>query len=282
MIENLTADAYSIESLQWLIEAGADEAIGDVAVNRFETSAKAQLEPIAEQKKNYGTSAVDTTAIIQSAQNNVKGSSTPLNLGANDAINMAKKICASISKMDDLKKAIKAFDGCPSLKNTARNSVIIKGLENAPTILCIGHAPNRDDETQSTPFSGNSEVLLNRMFNAIDIPPEQIAYTNSVFWSPPGKRSINPAEFSICKIFIDKIITLLSPKMIVLFGGEATKNFLKITGGISKLHGTEHTLNINGTDIPCIPLHHPDYILETPMIKPSVWQDLKKIKQLLS
>ena len=79
------------------------------------------------------------------------------------------------------------------------------------------------------------------------------------------------------------MIEILSPKMIILFGVEVSKSILSTNSGIGKLHGKAHIITtIGGASIPCMPLHHPDYIIETPISKPIVWNDLKILKTLLA
>ena len=281
-MNNITANAYSIESLKWLIEAGADEAIGEVPINRFETSANAQAIPQSRSQTsaNANRPAFNTASIIQNTM--AKKEPSQEILGTNQAVEKAKALCADANTFKQITNIINSFDGCPSLKNTAANTVIYRGASN-PEILCIGHAPNRNDDQNAQPFSGNNEMLLDRMFKAIDVKPETMGFTNGVFWAPPGGRSVSTSEFRICKVFLDKIIEILSPKMIILFGGEVSKSMLSTNSGIGKLHGKTHIIaTIGGASIPCMPLHHPDYILETPVSKPIVWNDLKILKQLLT
>ena len=279
---NTTANAYSIESLKWLIEAGADEVIGELPINRFETSAKAQAIPqsYSQTFANASRPTFNTANIVQNTM--AKKKTGQEMLGTNQAVAAARTLCADATTFEQITDIINRFDGCPSLKNTAANTVIYRGASN-PEILCIGHAPNRNDEQNGQPFSGNNEILLYRMFKAINVKPETMGFTNGVFWAPPGGRSVSPSEFSICKVFLDKIIKILSPKMIILFGGEISKNMLSTNSGIGKLHGNAHIIaTIGGASIPCMPLHHPDYILETPVSKPIVWNDLKILKQSLT
>ena len=279
---SITASTYSIESLKWLIEAGANEAIGEVPINRFETSAKAQAIPQSNVHTSANTNqpAFNTKSIMQNAT--AKTEPSQKILGTNQAVESAKILCNEATTLEQIINIINNFDGCPSLKNTATNTVIYRGANN-PEILCIGHAPNRNDDQNAQPFSGNNEILLDRMFKAVGVQPETIGFTNGVFWAPPGGRSLSPSEFSICKVFLDKMIEILSPKMIILFGGEVSKSILSTNSGIGKLHGKAHIITtIGGASIPCMPLHHPDYIIETPISKPIVWNDLKILKTLLA
>ena len=283
--ENL--NAYSMESLQWLIDAGADEAIGEFPINRFETSAKAQAIPqnkTTPNAVNISNTPTGTTADMSPVKISAihKKPNVPQeSLGAKQAIEKARAICAKLHTVDEITQVLQSFDGCPSLKNTASNTVVYRGADN-PEILCIGNAPNRGDDSQGIPFSGNSKILLDRMFNAIEQKPVTMGYTNAVFWHPPGGRSLSPSEYAICRVFLDKIIEILSPKMIVIFGGETCKATLSTSGGIGKLHGKLQSFTTGNDHItPCIALHHPDYILQTPVSKPIVWEDLKILKQHL-
>ena len=236
--------------LKWLVDAGADEALADVPIDRY--SVEPPIRSVPE----------------------IPAARAPVPAGA--ALN-ARQIAAACATLDELRTAVGNFDGCV-LRQTAKSTVFADGHCDAAVML-IGEAPGRDEDLQGIPFVGPSGQLLDRMLNAIGLDRTTNAYiTNVVYWRPPGNRTPTPEELAICNPFLLRHIELKQPKVLVLLGGTPVKHVLNIEDGITKTRGKWGRYLLNGREIPALPTFHPAYLLRQPSAKRQAWQDLLSLK----
>ena len=262
-----------ISNLRWQVEAGVIDAVGETTVDRFLLSAKERSvpnKPTTPQEKPV----INKPASPQPVQ--VENST----MGSEESIKLSQQAVLQINTLDELKIALGKFSGCPSLKDKAKNTVFYKGSEN-PTILCVGLCPNKQDDETGIPFTGNREILLGRMFKAIGIDNKKIGLINSVFWYPPGGRSLTTGEIATSKPFLLKAIEIIKPEHLVIFGADASKNIINTKDGISRIHGKTFDLNEN-KQLKATVMYSPEYILQNPTCKPLVWQDLKNLRNQLN
>ena len=146
-------------ALRWQIEAGADEAILDVPVDRL------VARPATPATREPATAAPDsrpapsTPAPSAPATDNARAVPP---LEAADSVNQsAREIAAACANLEALRAALDAFDGC-ALKATATKLVFGTGTAPADVML-IGEAPGRDEDRQGEPFVGASGQLLEAM-----------------------------------------------------------------------------------------------------------------------
>ncbi len=187
--------------------------------------------------------------------------------------------CSDLSKLYCL---VKNFTKC-DLKKNATNTVFSDGNPNS-NIMLIGEAPGVNEDLEGIPFCGASGKLLDKMLAAIDLDRNKVYITNMVFWRPPGNRQPTFNEIEICRPFVEKHISLVSPKLIVLVGGIAATSMLNSDFGISRLRGRfyDYTNQYLGhNSIKAIAIFHPAYLLRQPKQKRLAWEDLKLIKSYL-
>ncbi|MCF4165123.1 uracil-DNA glycosylase [Zavarzinia compransoris] len=264
--------------LEWYLAAGVDEAIGDVAVDRFESSRR-----LAEQAaaKNAQVPVAPTSSPAFAAPVAAPGP------GARDQekerevnsalVENARSIAAACDDIATLEAAIRAFEGCP-LKAGATNTVIADGVAGADLML-IGEAPGADEDRLGRPFVGRAGQLLDRMLAAIGRDRARDAYiANIIFWRPPANRKPDPVETATCLPFVERLIELSKPKVLVLLGGTPATSLLGTNQGITRLRG--HWQDWNG--IPVMPTLHPAYLLRQPLAKRDSWRDLLAVRRRLS
>ncbi|MGH9897765.1 MAG: uracil-DNA glycosylase, partial [Pyrinomonadaceae bacterium] len=85
-------------------------------------------------------------------------------------------------------------------------------------------------------------------------------------------------EAETCRPFLIREIDVVRPEVIVVLGNTAVRNLLNTTVGISKLRG--NFLDYHGVKV--MPTFHPAYLLRDPSKKREVWEDMKKVRDLLS
>ena len=246
----------SLGTLNWLVEAGADEAIGEAPVNRL--LAKAAAVPMA---KPLPASAPAARAPV------------PVN---SDAIGDAQALAAGANSLEELKAALEGFEGC-ALKRSAANTVFADGTPEG-RIMFIGEAPGRDEDRSGKPFVGRAGQLLDKMLASIGLDRKLNAYiTNVINWRPPDNRDPSPEEAAMCLPFLRRHIELADPKVIVLLGAVAGRHVMGLTDGIMKSRGRWLEYRVGDHMVPIMPTLHPAYLLRQPAHKKLAWRDLQAL-----
>jgi DNA polymerase len=148
--------------------------------------------------------------------------------------------------------------------------------------MVIGEGPGQEEDAQGLPFVGRAGKLLDRMLGAAGLDG-RVLITNTVFWRPPGNRTPSPAEQAICAPFLERIITLVQPKMLLLVGGASAKSLLKREEGILSLRGRwfEWRSADGALELPALPTLHPAFLLRQPGAKKRAWADLLTLTERL-
>ena len=301
--------AELVRWLKWQIEAGADEAIAETALDRF-AAPRPKAEAASPSKAGAASLSKAETAPMPAAAAEVahfnqgpvtvptlQAPSTPLasNLGepppppvrpmapalASRAATEsdARERAGSAQSLEDLRAALEAFDGCP-LKATATKLVFGDGNPKAP-VMFVGEAPGEDEDRQGVPFVGVSGRLLDRMVGWIGLDRTAFYIANSIYWRPPGNRTPTPGEIAACQPFLRRQIELIGPRILVLVGGAAASALLGRAEGIGKLRGKWHVYDPDGLAIPALAIYHPAYLLRSPGQKREAWRDLLTLQDRL-
>ncbi len=263
-------------ALAWLISVGADEAIGDVPLDRFRALAEQPARPAAVMSPP--PAALPQPIAVQPAPSRLAPQAP---LGTAEDTATARELAAAANTLEELKDAIARFDGL-SLKATATNLVFADGNPEAALML-IGEAPGGEEDRRGVPFVGAAGQLLDRMLAAIGHDRTNSYITNIVNWRPPGNRKPSPAEMLLCQPFIARHIALMKPKLILLLGDTAAKTLTGRSEGITRLRGKwcEWTDAASGATTPMLPTFHPAFLLRSPSQKREAWADLLSAKAKL-
>jgi uracil-DNA glycosylase family 4 len=249
-----TGRAALLDALAWQVELGADEAIGDTPVNRFEAAERApRPAPAAVAPAPEPAAASLGTA----------------------------ELAAACPDLAALRAAMAGFDGC-ALKLGARNLVFADGNPRA-RLMVIGEAPGRDEDLAGLPFVGRSGQLLDRMLGAIGLSrkaeePERAVYiTNTLPWRPPQNREPSADEVAMLLPFLHRHIELKAPEALLLVGASALRTLMQTPEGITRMRG--RWLDWRG--VPVIATFHPAALLRDGLKKREVWADLLALKARL-
>jgi len=198
-----------------------------------------------------------------------------------DWVIQAREIANGCSTIEEVKAAIESFEGC-DLKALSQKTVVYDGTLGAP-IMIIGEGPGGQEDIKGVPFAGKAGELLDKMLTAINASRETNTFiTNVNFWRPPGNRNPEQEELDVCRPFVDRLVELNQPKIIIATGGVAAKALLHTKTGIMRLRGSEHTFETpGGASVPMIPTLHPAYLLRRPQDKSRAWRDLLLVEQRL-
>ena len=184
--------------------------------------------------------------------------------------------------LEALADAIRSFEASP-LRATCEQAVVYDGVPGAG-LMVIGEGPGEEEDRRGLPFVGKAGQLLDRMLASIGRSRTENAFiTNVNYWRPPGNRSPEADELAVCRPFVDRMIELAQPKLIMAAGGVPAVSLLASRDGIMKLRGNEYSYATRGGfKVPLIPVLHPAYLLRRPQDKSRAWRDLLLIEKRLS
>ncbi|MDH3263092.1 MAG: uracil-DNA glycosylase [Paracoccaceae bacterium] len=261
-----------LAALAWQVELGADEAIRDAPVNRYEEEAPAAK---SGPKREPGPEPA--------AERSARTVGAPAFAGApgNDPVAEARAAAASARSLDELAEAMAAYEQC-ELKQGAKSFVFCDGNPKA-RVMIVGEAPGREEDQQGKPFVGRAGQLLDRMFAAIGLSraspdAEHALYiTNILPWRPPQNRDPSADELAMMTPFIERHIELADPEIVVSMG-RFSLGVLTGLSGITRVRGKW----TQAAGRPCLPMLHPAYLLRTPAAKREAWADLLELQARLA
>ena len=276
---------HPADILAWYIDAGVDESVGEEPLDRYallkEMQAKRaeQAQAVLKDAEAEREAQASATPVGRSGPTPVRPADTGV---GEEAMKSAVELAGNAKTIDDLREALEGFDGCP-LKKTAMNLVFGDGNPKAP-IVFIGEAPGADEDRQGLPFVGASGQLLDKMMASIGLDRSQVFISNTVFWRPPGNRTPNQGEIAVCLPFVERIIELIDPAVLITVGGPATHSLLAQQGSVSRLRGRWFTYETPRMSHPIAAsaIYHPAYLLRTPAQKRQAWADMIGIKAKLA
>ncbi|OEJ69662.1 hypothetical protein BEN30_02160 [Magnetovibrio blakemorei] len=283
---------HPAEVLKWYLDAGVDEAMGEQPLDRYALLQEAQAERAlaAEAMLKEAQTAHDTSHVATPMSSPSPGriGSVPVPVRPADMVDVQKAMkeaverAAAAKNLDQLRAALETFDGC-GLKKNATNLVFGDG-NPAARIVLIGEAPGADEDRQGVPFVGASGQLLDKMLASIGLDRTNVFLSNTVFWRPPGNRSPNAGEISVCLPFVERMIEIIDPVVLITVGGPATHSLLAHPGSISRLRGQWFTYETPQMSHPiaATAIYHPLNLLSTPAHKRQTWLDLIAIKAKLA
>lgn len=254
-------------ALAWQLEMGAEDAIGEVPVDRF-----AAVPNPATAAPRAGPKSKATPA----ARDRQPPADQPA-LAHDDPIHDAETAAAAAETLEDLRAAMAAYPHC-ELRHGARSLVFSDGVAGA-RVMIIGEAPGRDEDVQGKPFVGKAGQLLDRMLAAIGLDraapsSDQAVYiTNVLPWRPPQNRDPKPEEIAMLMPFLRRHVALAQPDVIVAMGNISCQALIG-KRGITRLRGGW----TQAFDLPCLPMFHPAYLLRSPAAKREAWADLLALK----
>jgi len=180
-------------------------------------------------------------------------------------------------ELNELKMQINSINDC-SLQNNSKKIVLGDGNINSP-IMLVGEAPGVEEDNLGLTFLGDVGDLLRKMLMAINIKKNNIYSTYAVNFRPPEDRKPTSTEIKRYSHFLQKQISIIKPKVIVLMGSSAMESLTGLNSKISKERGKWKEVIVKNTTYNVIITFNPSYLLRVPENKKYSWEDLKKIKQ---
>ena len=163
--------------------------------------------------------------------------------------------------------------------HTLGRKQIVFGVGNPNAeLMFVGEAPGADEDVQGEPFVGRAGQLLTKIIEAIGMRREDVYIANLIKCRPPGNRNPEPDEVAQCEPFLFRQIDTIKPKVIVALGKFAAQALLRTSDPITRLRGREYKYR----NAILMPTYHPAYLLRTPSAKREVWEDMKRVRELLA
>jgi uracil-DNA glycosylase family 4 len=162
------------------------------------------------------------------------------------------------------------------LHRTRRTIVFGEGDKKAK-LMIIGEGPGYDEDVQGRPFVGKAGQLLTKILQSIHLNREEVYIANIIKCRPPQNRNPEPDEIRSCYSFLLGQISAIQPKIICALGTFAAQTLLKTERKITALRGKAYDQD----GIQVIPTYHPAYLLRNPDKKRDVWEDMKRISDLM-
>jgi len=162
--------------------------------------------------------------------------------------------------------------------HTLGRKQVVFGVGNPNAdLMFVGEAPGADEDVQGEPFVGRAGQLLTKIIEAINLRRDDVYIANVIKCRPPQNRNPEPDEVEQCEPFLFRQIDVIKPKVIVALGKFAAQCLLKTTDPITRIRGREYRYR----DAILIPTYHPAYLLRNPSSKREVWEDMKRVRELL-
>ena len=152
------------------------------------------------------------------------------------------------------------------------------GNINSP-IMLVGEAPGVEEDNLGLTFLDDVGDLLRKMLIAINIKKENIYSTYAVNFRTPEDRKPTSTEIKRYSHFLQKQISIIKPKIIILMGSSAMESLTGLNSKISTERGKWKEVIVQNTTYNVIITFNPSYLLRAPENKKQSWVDLKKIKQ---
>jgi DNA polymerase len=173
------------------------------------------------------------------------------------------------SEFEALAETVENCTACPLHRNRM-HTVFGEGKIDAQVVF-VGEAPGVDEEKESRPFMGEAGQLLDKILASIGLSRDHVYLCNLIKCRIPGNRNPQPGEIAACKLFLEKQLAVLKPKVICTLGAFAAQTLLETNEPLAQLRGHEHTYR----GIPLIPTLHPESLIYHPQNKRLVWEDIK-------
>ena len=176
-----------------------------------------------------------------------------------------------------LKKLINSIENC-NLKNNSRNLILGEGNIDS-SIMIVGEAPGAEEEKTGRTFQGESGALLEKMLLAINLKKNDIYSSYAINFRPPKDRKPTSQEIKRYSIFLKEHITIIDPKILILFGSTAMESIISSNEKISRERGKWKEIILKNKTYPLMVTFNPSYLIRFPENKKFSWEDLKKIKK---
>ena len=184
----------------------------------------------------------------------------------------------STQPRDSLVKVSSEVTVCTKCRlcETRRNAVPGEGLESS-RIIFVGEAPGEQEDVKGRPFVGAAGRLLTELLASVGLRREDVYITNVVKCRPPKNRPPRKDESATCRPYLDRQISLITPRIICPMGNSAIHSLMDSDKSVTDLHGMPFEIG----PVTFFPMYHPAAALYTFELRKVMEEDFKKLRGLL-
>ncbi len=162
----------------------------------------------------------------------------------------------------------------------SRTTVVFGAGSPQARVMFIGEAPGADEDLQGKPFVGKSGKLLSSIMQALGLKREDVYIANVLKCRPPMNRDPRPDEARVCSPYLQRQIQIVGPSVIVALGRISAQLLLDTERSLAELRRERHEYLDTGIEV--VVTYHPSYMLRRPTEKAKTWEDLLRVRTLLS
>lgn len=122
-------------------------------------------------------------------------------------------------------------------------------------------------------FKDDEYEMLHRLLNKSKVPVEDTQFTAAIKQIGYSEKEVSTELIHENRPLLEEDIATAKPKLIFVLGNLAMKTLLR-KSGIANKRGKEFWINIDGSDIPVVPIYHPFSIYSEPKLRGLFVQDL--------
>ena len=141
----------------------------------------------------------------------------------------------------------------------------------------VGESPGPPDIDSGKPFMGPAGQMLDRILGAINLRRADCYLTNTVKIISTGDE-MTADVLNFFTPYLHRELAVVRPRVVVAFVNTATLALLGTKKPISQLRGEFH--DYRGMKL--MPTFNPAYLLRDPTKKREVWEDMKRVRDLLA
>lgn len=186
----------------------------------------------------------------------------------------AAAMAARPTDIDSLCRMIGEFNH--PLRRVATNVVLPHIAQNPNGVIILTDMPGADDDETGKILSGSSGDMIDKMLGAIGMSRDSVSIVPMLFWRTPGGRTPTTDEIALSRPFVDRLIEMIRPSVIITLGSLPASEFGNVQ--LSKNHGIPVDTEIGAK---LIPIYHPNYLVLKPSAKRDVWNALQNVENLL-
>jgi len=149
--------------------------------------------------------------------------------------------------------------------------------ERGARVAVVGESPGAPDIESGRPFMGPAGQMLERILAAIGLRRADCYLTNTVKMISTGDE-LTPEVLNFFTPYLHRELAVVRPRVVIAFGNTPTRALLRTKKPISQMRGEFHVYQ--GAQL--MPTFNPAYLLRDPTKKREVWEDMKKVRDLLA
>lgn len=176
----------------------------------------------------------------------------------------------------DIAEVIRALNEFPHPLRMVATNTVLPHIGTPGHLMIITDTPGADDDTTGRILSGPAGDMMDKMMAAIGLTRDAVSIVSLVAWRTPGGRTPTRAELDLMRPFVDRLVELTRPRVILTLGTLAAA---EMAGrALPREHGNPATRD---DGIIVMPIYHPNFLVLKPDAKRDVWNALQSVQNML-